>query len=290
MAEVSEASVAINSDSTVWTERVAYNDDQCWRYVFQMARPIPADLAVLVADTIHNIRSALDQVAYHLAERHVGELTEARRTEFPTTASAEHFDSWLERKHRAGFTRQHLYGPNEIRALRCVQPFALHEEAEAHFKRIGRSLGVEQLPGSDPSNDAAFVLDALWNIDKHRRLPQLSWGTSLVWWSHPDPSTQYLWWPSVDEGESVTNGTVIGRFCNPNGHERPSTDPVIEFGIHLDDCRSFGPSRLTETLDWLHRSICGWVIPRIFITAGGHEPPVMISFKPPVDGLYTSPT
>jgi hypothetical protein len=126
------------------------------------------------------------------------------------------------------------------------------------------------------------VLDALWNIDKHRRLPQLSWGTSLVWSYHPDPSIQHLWWPSVDEGESLTNGTVIGRFCNQSGHGRPSTDPVIEFGIHLDDCRRYGSSGLTRTLDWLHRSICGWVIPRMFVTAAGHEPPVMISFSPPV--------
>jgi hypothetical protein len=42
LIEVSEAYVAINSDSTVWTERAAHDDDQCWRYVFQMARSIPA--------------------------------------------------------------------------------------------------------------------------------------------------------------------------------------------------------------------------------------------------------
>ena len=269
LTDVGDACAAINADSTPCVQRVA-DGDQSWRYRVQVSRPIPADLAALVADAIHNMRSALDQVAYHLADRHVGGLTadQERRTEFPIKTTAEDFDGWMRERRRG-----ELYGPNESRALRCVQPFALQEEAAGYGLTVGHDL----------TDDAAVVLNALWNLDKHRRLPRLCWGiVSPVWWSHPDPSVQYLWTSSLDEGKSLSDGMVIGKFRNLQDHGRPTTDPTIEFEIHLDDCRPYGPSSVTRTLDWLHRSICGWVIPRMFITAAGHEPPVMITFMPPV--------
>jgi hypothetical protein len=141
--------------------------------------------------------------------------------------------------------------------LRCVQPFALQEEAAGYGLTVGHDL----------TDDGAVALNALWNLDKHRRLPRLCWGIVFpVWWSHPDPSVQYLWTSSLDEGESLSDGMAIGKFRSLQDRGRSTTDPTIEFEIHLDDCRPYGPSSLTRTLHWLHRSICGWAIPRMFIT------------------------
>jgi hypothetical protein len=138
-----------NADSTPCVQRVA-DGDRSWRYRVQLSRPIPADLAVLVADAIHNMRSALDQVAYHLADRHVGGLTadQERTTEFPIKTTAQDFDGWMRERRRGD-----LYGPNESRALRCVQPFALQEEAAGYGLTVGHDL----------TDDAAVVLNALWN-------------------------------------------------------------------------------------------------------------------------------
>jgi hypothetical protein len=36
------------------------------------------------------------------------------------------------------------------------------------------------------------------------------------------------------------------------------------------------PSLLVERLEWLHQSLTGWVVPRIFIVADGNPPPMMI--------------
>jgi hypothetical protein len=280
--EVSQACAAIDSDGAAWAVQREADDDQSWRYRFHQGRAIPADLAVLVADTIHNMRSALDHVAYHLAERHSGVLTDdrAQRTEFPIAATAEGFDSWLKREHRGGFTRQDLYGPDERKALRCVQPFALREEFQRHFEGDGRAFESQQFPEADPREDAAFVLNTLWNIDKHRRLPQLSWAmTASVFWDSPNPPTAYVW-RSVAERESLSDGALIGRFCNTHGQGRPLADPMIDFEIRLGDSPSRGGSDLTRTLQWLHLSIGGWVVPRMFIVADGHEPPFGISFVP----------
>ena len=38
---------------------------------------------------------------------------------------------------------------------------------------------------------------------------------------------------------------------------------------------------LGKRLEQLHQSLSGWVLPRIFVTADGKPPPIMISFRPP---------
>ena len=70
---------------------------------------------------------------------------------------------------RRGRARGQLYGEAERAAFRCVQPFAIGDEA--------RALGVEwnESPQSELLTDHAYALNSLWNIDKHRRLPELAW-------------------------------------------------------------------------------------------------------------------
>jgi hypothetical protein len=273
IGEVSQACGAINSDEAAWSVQREADDDQSWRYRFHQ-KDIPADLAVLVADTIHNMRSALDQVAYYLARRYVGSLTEKQelRTNFPITSTPEAFDRWIG-------SRRDLYGEEERAALRCAQPFALREEFQRHFEGTGRSLESEQFPEADPREEAPFVLNTIWNIDKHRRLPRLTWAMPLAFWASPIPPTEYVWRPAA-ERKSLSDGTLIGQFRNRCGQGRPLADPSFEFEIRLDDSPSRGGSDLTRTLQRLHLSICGWVVPRIFIVADGHEPPLVISFVP----------
>ena len=69
-----------------------------------------------------------------------------------------------------------------VRAIRSVQPFAFPEEAGAITgpsgeDAVGRSLEDER------DNDPGFVLNTLWNVDKHRRLPGLAWVISGLWWT-----------------------------------------------------------------------------------------------------------
>jgi hypothetical protein len=58
-------------------------------------------------------------------------------------------------------------------------------------------------------------------------------------------------------------------------------DPHLEIEIVLADDPSPYKSPIVARLESLHRSLAGWVIPRVFIVAEGNPPPMMISFSPP---------
>jgi hypothetical protein len=107
-----------------------------WAYRFKIHRPIPADLSAAVGDAVANMRAALDYIAYELARHHVGAMsdTEEAATEFPIRKDKAAFDQFFTAG-RKGPLRARLYGDAERRALRCVQPFALTDEA--------RAVGVE---------------------------------------------------------------------------------------------------------------------------------------------------
>src|SRR4051794_25743864 len=84
-----------------------------------------------------NLRSAMDNAAHYLAARHVQEaqgrdLTEDEEalTEFPIQKNGRALDAWLSASRGKGDSkvlRRQLYGSQEVKALRCVQPFALRE-------------------------------------------------------------------------------------------------------------------------------------------------------------------
>jgi hypothetical protein len=149
-----------------------------WAYRFRVHRVIPADLSAVVADAVGNMRSALDNVAYELALHHVGTMNadEEAVTKFPICIDEAAFARFF--AGGRGRLRGRLYGEVERKALQCVQPFALTDQA--------RAFGVDRStdPQEDLLTDHAYGLNALWNIDKHRRLPGLAWAIGgLVWFS-----------------------------------------------------------------------------------------------------------
>ncbi len=169
-----------------------------WAYQFRIHRAIPADLSAAVGDAVANMRSALDYVAYELARHHIAEMgnemgdQEEAATAFPICIDEEAFEQFFMQGKRVVVEgkrvsiRSRLYGDAERKALRCVQPFALTAEA--------RDVGVEPLtdPQDDLLTDHAYALNAVWNIDKHRRLPELAWAVDdLVWW--PGDDVAYRW-------------------------------------------------------------------------------------------------
>jgi hypothetical protein len=245
-----------------------------WAYRFKIHGAIPADLSAAVGDAVANMRAALDYVAYELARHHVAEMgnemgdKEEAATAFPICIDEAAFEQFFGKK---GSIRSGLYGDVERKALRCVQPFALAAEA--------RAVGVE--PSTDPQDDLltdhAYALNALWNIDKHRRLPELAWAIDdLVWWSGDDVAA-YRWVGHVRKLAPLQSGTLLGELHSG----RPQTDARFEVHLVLNDDPSPYGSPLVARLERLHQSLVGWVIPRIFMVADGSPPPIMISFSAP---------
>lgn len=157
--EVHQRVRALDASKPWSVEKEASEDPDSWTFRFRIYRPIPADLRATAGDAIANMRSALDYAAYELAVRHVGTLTPCQEnaTAFPICKDRETFDRFFT-SGRFSSVRAEIYGETERLALRCVQPFALGEEA--------RSLGVEWSAPADHEllTDGAWALNAVWNI------------------------------------------------------------------------------------------------------------------------------
>lgn len=241
-----------------------------WAYRFRAHRPIPADLSAIVGDAVANMRAALDYIAYDLARHHVGTMSDAEEaaTAFPICRDKTAFDQFFTAG-RKGALRARLYGDAERRALQSVQPFALTDEM--------RAVGVE--PGTDAETDLltddAFVLNTLWNIDKHRRLPVLAWAIDGPVW-FPGDVTGCRWTQPASEHAPLGEGTVLGELHGPPASDRPPLEPMFTIDLVLTDDPSY-PSPLGARLERLHQSLTGWVVPRIFIVADGNPPPILIA-------------
>src|ERR1019366_6026636 len=247
-----------------------------WAYRFRLHRPIPADLSAAVGDAVANMRSALDYVAFELARHHAGKMSqkEEAATSFPIFRDEAAFKQFFAEGAK-GKLRSGLYGHVQRKALQCVQPFALTDEA--------RALGVVRStdPQDDLLTDHAYALNALWNIDKHRRLPGLAWALGPMWWSGNVEGPAYQWVGHVRELSPLQDGTVLGELRGLPGSGRPQVDPHHEMDLVLTDDPSPYGSPLVARLERLHQSLAGWVVPRIFIVADGNPPPIMIPVSVP---------
>jgi hypothetical protein len=264
--------------SNPWSvEKEAAEDPDSWAFRFRIQLPIPADLCAAVGDAIANMRSALDYVAYELAVRRTGTLAPRQEmaTAFPICKDREAFDGFF----TAGLwgpVRAEIFGETERLALQCVQPFALGEEA--------RSAGVEWSTSTDQEllTDGAWALNTVWNIDKHRRLPELAWGRDdLFWWQGAGQDSVKKWRALVQSGAFLQDNQLILELGAAHGNGRPDVTLMQEINLLLVDDPSPYKRALGERLEQLHQSLSGWVLPRIFVTADGNPPPIMISFRPP---------
>lgn len=260
----------------VWSiEREPADSTDGWAYRFRLHRSIPADLSAAVGDAVANMRSALDYIAYELARHHVGELDDEQEaaTAFPICIDEAAFQQWFAWKKGI---RNGLYGDAERNALRCVQPFALRDEARAH------DVEWSVAPKDELLTDNAYALNALWNIDKHRRLPALAWARSGPWWFTGDDAFSVQGRVEhVKEMAPLQDGTVFLELLGAAGSGRPQVELRQDIDLVLTDdpCPYWSP--LVARLERLHQSLTRWVVPRVFIVAEGRPPPIMISFAPP---------
>ena len=208
----------------------------------------------MVADAVSNMRSALDNVAYELAHHHVGEMDAKQKvaTEFPICINEVAFRRFFRQGER-GRLRGGLYGDLERKALECVQPFALSEEARVHG--VERSTPLED----DLLMDEIYALNVLWNIDKHRRLPELAWALRFVFWPGDDAGPAYRWVGNVRELTPLQDDTVLGELRGLPGAGRRQMNPRPEVDLVLTDDPSPYGSPLVARLERLHQTLTGWV-------------------------------
>jgi hypothetical protein len=108
--------------------------------------------------------------------------------------------------------RAEIYGETGRLALRGVQPFALGEEA--------RSLGVEWSTPAEHElvTDGAWALNTVWNIDKHRRLPDLAWGRDkFFYWQGADQFSVEQWRVLAPTGSFLEDNQLILELRGTQG-------------------------------------------------------------------------
>ncbi|HZD00815.1 MAG TPA: hypothetical protein VFA46_11700 [Actinomycetes bacterium] len=106
-------------------------------YRLRFSRPVPVAISTTVGDVLHNLRAALESLAFEAARRsHGGTLTaeQEKQSTFPISKSPEALDAFFERKAKKGL----LYDSRARAALRSAQPFVNLEEAISSASRWTR--------------------------------------------------------------------------------------------------------------------------------------------------------
>jgi hypothetical protein len=126
----------------------------------RFSQPVPVVISTTVGDVLHNLRAALESLAFEVARRSQGgSLTPAQEkvSTFPICESPDAFDAFFNGK------KGRLYDSRSRAALRSVQPFVNLEDAHRFGVVQDRSF-EDEVRWSQ-----LHRLDTLWNIDKHRR-------------------------------------------------------------------------------------------------------------------------
>jgi len=236
---------------------------------FKVLRQPPVQLLTAIGDAVHNMRSALDSVAYELARQHLNNVMTDKQMKsayFPIFEAGGKLDEFFRRKDMCD-----LYGPQDQAAIRCAQPFAMREEAAAH------GLDFQTDPYVEFVIDELHRLNSLSVVDKHRRLPLLAWYLEINYWNDEKCKWGYAQHPNAEFKDQALIGCLVGP-----GPGAPTAEATFRFKLSLadDPVSSIGPGfrdDFTSVLTRWHYYLRNWVIPRIFIVAEGNPPPIVIA-------------
>ena len=152
-------------------------------YRLRFSKPVPVAVSTTVGDILHNLRAALESLAFEVARRgQGGTLTPKQEKEstLPICETPEALDAFFAGRDRKGL----LYDRRARAAFRSVQPFVNLEEAQKLGVVLNRSF-EEAFRWNE-----LHRLDTLWNIDKHRRLTLMAWWPDLIFWGSNGPSNR----------------------------------------------------------------------------------------------------
>jgi hypothetical protein len=240
-------------------------------YRLHIHKPMPVEISTTIGDILHNLRSALDSLAYELARRGLDRpmtAEEERACVFPVTKTPERFDQFFDKasKHERTRIRSALYGARARAAFRSVQPFRIHEEA------ILLGVQVSETYEQEYRWSELYRLTQLSNLDKHRRLTLVAWWPDLVYWMSNGPSKRR--WLGGDG--TFAEGSVLGYMV---GQDAEVGDEVFhDFNLILADDpthdasdRAGNPPDVVDMLNRWHQHITGWVFGRVFgvMSSGG---------------------
>jgi hypothetical protein len=224
-------------------------------YRLRFSTPVPVAVSVTVGDVLHNLRAALESLAFEVARcSQGGSLTAAQEkaSTFPICQTPQAFDAFFKGM------KGRLYDSRARAAFRSVQPFVNLEAAQ----NLGAAL--------DRTFEETFLwselhrLDTLWNIDKHRRLTLMAWWPDLIHWSSNGPSNRQAF---PGDG-TLTDGSIL--LYIEGADEGQGDELRHEFNLVLTDDPAFSRSHgiTNDVIDvleqWRQHIVDLVVFPRVF--------------------------
>jgi len=164
--------------------------------------------------------------------------------------------------------RSSMYGQQERDALKCVQPFALHDELSA----LGADLATSV--ADDYRINELARLSRLSNLDKHRRLPMLAWYVEFVYLTEEEAGC--TWTLARSQSAGLQDNDVVGFLTHREGDSDHNAAVNVEMRLALAEDPGY-TAEVVGVLERWHSYLVGWVLPGIFAVADGHPPPVMIA-------------
>jgi hypothetical protein len=202
----------LEPEATAAPDRIAYR--------LRVHAEMPRRAALVLGDAVHNIRSALDALAYEMAQKHIGSPLndpQAKAPTFPCFKTPTEFDDFMRKR-----GRDLLYGDRERNALRRCQSFWIADTYQA--------LASEQQTTEYADSFTWSWLNRLThldNIDKHRHLNLAAFWPDLFYWGS-DEGDPTGWVPG---NEGVTDGAILGHMVGPSA----TTTLHHEFVLALQD-------------------------------------------------------
>jgi hypothetical protein len=204
----------------------------------QLKTPPPPRLPLMVGESIHELRSSLDNLVVLLADRSASRsltVGETRHLQFPIASTPEAFTK----------NRQQLRGLSDayIQRIEEVQPYHLLEYA------LGEAASIS------PDNEPLAQLRELSNHDKHRRIYLVLHRPSRLEVHHNATElTPHVEWTHMP----LTDGVVVARVKNADASEVHAS---VE--LTLDHPISRQPIRLESLISRLVGMLAEEVIPHI---------------------------
>ena len=206
----------------------------------------PIAISLTAGDCLHNLSSALDAVAYGIAEVNVGERLAhdemlQRASAFPVMASRQALDRWAGNDS----LRRELFTEDDLDLLWKAQTFYWTGEAV-------NNDWIDAKPGSAEWNtlvqrDPLQLLRSLHNVDKHRRVHIALHGPDVPHWGTSGESLREVRMAGIWK-----DGAVVARVYDP-----PSTalDAPMEWDLRLYVAEQGERVKLVDRLGHLHGSV-----------------------------------
>jgi hypothetical protein len=206
---------------------VADHDIESGHYIIRghIREPLPMDFGFIAGDAIHNIRASLDNLYWAFAVRHNDPPD--NMAAFPVIEKATGKRGWESKQSRI----VNDVGIDVAMVLQSVQPFEISK--------------------GDPSVNPLWVLNRLWNDDKHRRVIPVAGAASPETMSGPFRVRGFRG-PYIRRGPFTDGDALAGFSYDPAGGLEGTPKFDVAFYVAFPQDGPVGGARLSDSIRALH--------------------------------------